>query len=217
MVLRPTFTSAKTSSPIARIRCRNKEGELAHIIHKWARRFEPEFNRGPEGWFHSLINEIGTQLQREFMTYLKLVREQKPGLIEDYEQWHRSKENRRHSSERRPFTSDEPDTYPIGPNDSPEQTADRLAQSAWLAIERGFYDKFAAEQPQFARLLSLIADTPENLGQILEFLNWLKRHEPDLDLRGNIPGDALEKLALQFCENLGYVNGSSFSNLARQS
>lgn len=107
-------------------------------------------------------------------------------------------------------------TQPLGSNESLEQAARRLSDSVRLAMESGFYDDLIAKEPQIARLFSLVMESSKHLPQTLTFLDWLRRREPNLRIQGSIPASEFATLALQFCEELGYSNGQSFSQEARQ-
>lgn len=164
--------------------------------------------------FRHLIHMVGEELYECFNTYLSQVQNRNPRLIDDYESWRRS-ETRSGRLRECSVRSDE-NTHPLGENESLEQAAWRLADSVRLAIESGFYDQQMADEPRFARLMALTMESPENLGQALEFVNWLRQREPNLTVPGNIPSKEIEGLAQQFCEEQGYSNGKSFSKEVRQ-
>ena len=175
----------------------------------------------PRKWDHSprafrdVIHDVGHVFRDHFRQYLSEIREHDPGLIEDYETWRRhAEEHHRRGIPRRPRSDER--TQPLGSNESLDQAAQRLADSVRLAIDSGFYDDLIAEEPRLARFLSLVMESPENLAQALEFINWLRQREPELKLPGNIPAIEFEGMALQFCEERGYSNGKSFSREAQR-
>jgi hypothetical protein len=106
---------------------------------------------------------------------------------------------------------------PLERNESREDAARRLAESVQAAIVEGAYDHLIANQDSpLAALLDRIIVGPENLAQAIEFIDWLRQHEPELIVPGSIPAQELERLALQFCEDNGYSNGRTFSHQARR-
>ena len=179
---------------------------------------QPGFDRSepsPDG-FKRVMHRIGGELREQFRRYLSEARERDPELIENYLRWLRDREGREPRLPEQHHGREE-STHPLGPNESIEQAARRLADSMRLALESGFYDQRIAEEPHFARLMSSLAmDTPENLAQTLEFISWLRGREPDLTVTGNIPAAEFGGLTLQFCEERGYSNGRSFSKEAKR-
>jgi actin-like ATPase involved in cell morphogenesis len=63
---------------------------------------------------------------------------------------------------------------------------------------------------------SVATASPVDLGQTLEFINWLRSREPELLLPGSVPARQVEELALTFCEDRGYANAKSFAKNARR-
>jgi len=163
--------------------------------------------------FHLLIRDIGETLHMAFREYLAEVREHRPALIEDYET---EKRHGAFRSTRRHPRDQETDewTQPLGPDEPLDQAAHRLAESVRQAILGGFYDNRVAREPVLAHYLSALMPTQENVAQSIEFINWLRQREPRLRLPGSIPVTEFESLALQFCEELGYSNGRTFSQEA---
>ncbi len=184
---------------------------------EWARGSELESRLRVRGRlaFRDVIHDVGHVLRDHFRQYLSEICEHDPGLIKDYETWRRhAEEYPRRGIPRRPRSDER--TQPLGSNESLDQAAQRLADSVRLAINRGFYDDLIAEEPRLARFLSLVVESPENLAQALEFINWLRQREPEVKLPGNIPAIEFERMALQFCEEHGYSNGKSFSQEAQR-
>ena len=185
-------------------------------LHREAHRPRREVHE-PDHSFRRIIHMVGDDLLEEFGRYVTQLGERDPRLIEDFERW-RSREERRRAP-MRPHGSRarvDNNTHPIGPNESLDQAARRLAESVRVALEHGFYDDRIAEEPQFAKFMALTMESPENLAQALDFMGWLQRREPELSLPGSIPSGEIEGLALQFCEDRGYPNGRSFAREARK-
>lgn len=184
----------------------------AHLLRGARRR---ALDRDSEhDWFREVIHEVGRHLERDFRRYLEEVRQRTPGLIEDYERWRETAEQREPRAPLGRGRRFDENTQPLGANESLEQAAHRLADSVRLAIESGFYDELISEEPQIARLFSLVMESSEHVPQALEFMTWLREKEPDLRIQGNIPASEFAVLALQFCEEQGYPNGQSFSQEA---
>jgi hypothetical protein len=166
--------------------------------------------------FHAFIREFGEELLEHFNRYLEEARRRTPDLVEDYERWRRNGRHREPGTpHQRPRLSDQ-NTHPLGSNESIEQAARRLADSVRLGIDSGFYDDIIAEEPQIARLFSLVMDSQQNVPQAIEFVSWLRQREPDLRIQGSMPSNEFASLALRFCEEKGYSNGQSFSQEAQQ-
>lgn len=188
--------------------------ELESRLRFQDRSHHPGWDRSPRAFRH-LIHDVGPILRMYFRRYLSEIREREPGLMESYEEWRRDVEAHPRRGLPRRLRSDD-QTRPLGSNESLDQAAQRLADSVRLAIDSGFYDDRIAEEPRFAHFLCLVMESPENLAQTLEFINWFRRHEPELKLPGSIPSTEFEGMALQFCEERGYSNGKSFSKEARR-
>jgi hypothetical protein len=192
--------------------CRGSE--LESQLHRFNRHNWDE-RRHPHK-FRLLIADIGHELESKFNQYLSEVHARDPHLIEGYERWRSSVEDR---ALRTPAATrlSERQRRPIQPTDSPRTIAEKLAGSAHDAIRHGSYDDILADQPQLAHFLSLLTEGPENVVQTLEFLNWIRDARQDgLTIPGSIPSTELESLALQFCEEGGYSNGRTFSRQAAQ-
>ena len=164
--------------------------------------------------FRKIIKEIGTKIREYFIKYLSEVRGQNPGLVKDYEKWRRDglERKRKFTLQKSKFDKN---IQPLQLDESLDHAAHRLVASV-QEIETGFYDDLIAEDTHISWLFSQVVDLPLNISQAIEFLNWLRRKEPDLRIQGSIPSTEFEKLALQFCEECGYPNGQSFSKEARQ-
>ena len=180
------------------------EDRLARSLRKIGAR--PDSSPQPSQ-FGVTIQEVGGHLYDEFLRFLEVA---EPRLVRGYESWRSDRSNVARRERESWQVDHEPDTEPISPRDSHDFAAVRLARSAWLAIEGGFYDQLE-QTPQLMRLMALVGETPQDLAQVLSFLAWLKKRDPELNLPGNIPSEELENLTSQFCEELGYTNGRSFA------
>lgn len=109
---------------------------------------------------------------------------------------------------RRPARPSEEGTIPLGTNESLERAAQRLVGSLYLLLEGQFYRKV---RPGVYRLLAAIGLLSAGAAQGIEFLSWLQKTHPKLNLLGNIPSQEILGLVLDFCDEKGYANAKSFS------
>lgn len=194
----------------------SKQTRLEEQLERSAHRLGRERFDESDWAFRCTIRDIGDELCKQFYRFLNIQREHNPELISNFEEWRRNRE-RGHAPDQQIWRrSIDQNTHPLNPNDSPRNVAYRLAESVRSAIEHGFYDEIIAQEPHVARLMFMTMESPENLGQVLEFMNWLRKREPELKIPGTIPSSELEGLALQFCEDNGYTNAKSFSTEARK-
>src|SRR5207302_744270 len=61
-------------------------------------------------------------------------------------------------------------------------------------------------------LMTHVSGMPREWVQSVTFLNWLMTSQPQVDPVGDIPSEQVKVLALQFCEEYGFVNALTFSS-----
>lgn len=154
-------------------------------------------------WFHAAIREFGPRLLDEFEAFIARA---PADLVQDYEKTR----DLRSRGEAPVAIEEERGTRPLSPNERDEQAASRLANSLRWLLTTDHYDRFLAASPQVLHHLAVLGDFPENLGQALEFLEWVRRKHPEIRLEGDIPADELADLVYRFCEELDYSNGRTF-------
>jgi hypothetical protein len=157
-------------------------------------------------WFNRAVHEFGPRLLDEFKAFVAGAPE---CTVRHYEDVRQSRSAR--GEQPRPTVSEEEGTRPLSPDESPEQAASRLADSLRLLLTTDRYDKFLAANPHALHHLAVLGEVPENLGQALEFLEWVRRNYPDIRPDGDIPADELADLAYRFCEELDYSNARTFA------
>jgi len=171
--------------------------------------------REAERVFKSLIREHGSELRDAFRAFVEIAPQE---LIRDYER-RQSFLRERQLGEGRAVgrrARVEDGTIPLGQNEGPEDAARRLAGSVEQLLNGGFYDQAIAEHPTVHRLFQFISNKFENLGQSLEFLDWLRVKHPSLDVAGDIPGEKAVELVSRFCEERGYSNAVTFAGEVEQ-
>ncbi|WP_298911350.1 hypothetical protein [uncultured Nostoc sp.] len=114
------------------------------------------------------------------------------------------------------FQSAERDTEPIDFNMlSINAEAYRLANSLKMLIDGRFDSAIASNHELAQRLMKALGGTSTDIVQSLEFLKWLERNYPKLNIAGSIPSEKTTELVHLFCEQVGYSNGVSFSRQVR--
>lgn len=187
--------------------------KLERWLQDYARNHESDHDFGHHQ-FREIIHQIGDHFDHDFRRYLEDVRQRTPGIIEEYERWRETAKQRKPKALRERRHRFDENTQALRANESLEDAAQRLAVSVRHAIRSGVYDELISEEPQIARLFSLVIESSNHVPQTLEFLNWLRKKEPDIRVQGSIPANQFATLALQFCEEQGYPNGQSFSQEA---
>lgn len=173
-------------------------------------------DRDPER-FHHLICAVGDELREEFRHFIECYADTE--VVGEYEACRRHRRYWTNGSPeqlRLPSGETEPEdgTRPITRDEPLDVAAHRLANSARLMLTSDFYAETLASRPELRHALSLIADLPENAPQALEFISWLTKEHPQLDIAGDIPSEKLAELAVSFCEQVGYKNASTFASHA---
>jgi len=176
-------------------------------------RTEDELRQADEDHiFRRMIQAIGRPLEREFTNYVH--ERATPGLVADYENFRRRSEGH-DDRDRFPFPrmpeAREEGTEPITERESPRDAAYRLVDSVQQLVSGGYYDQYLATNHELCRWLSLTTERPEDLIQSLEFLAWLSKTHPGLDIVGDVPNSKVREFVFMFCEAVGYSNAPSFA------
>lgn len=163
--------------------------------------------------FRKFISEKGEEFAEQFGKYIAYVKQESPGVIEDYLRWKKERIADNFRLNETGFRKFDEETKPINSNSTTEQEAKRLADSAVRAWSKEYREFFAREMEKKNKnyQMNMVVQGTRLLPQSLEFLDWLKKKMPDLRLPGNIPPVEFQRLASDFCLENGYNNGNEFA------